>query len=83
MLDDADPAALRQYLQRLELQLESVRRRLKRFEAEHGLTSAEFHARLQSGDLQGLDYSAWAGEYETAQRLERQADEVRRKLKDE
>jgi hypothetical protein len=80
ILDDADPGALRQYLERLDMNLEAVRRRLKRFEDEHGLTTAEFHTRLLAGEMKGLDYAEWAGEYETAQRLTQQRDEVRKKL---
>lgn len=82
LLDHADPAELRQYLERLDMNLQAVRRRLRRFEDEHGLTTAEFHARLQAGEMKGLDYAEWAGEYETALRLERQREEVRRKLED-
>ena len=81
MLEDMDPETLRQYGERLELSLQSVRRRLKRFEDEHGLTTAEFYARLHSGEIkQGLDYAEWAGEHEMAQRLEGQLKELKKKL---
>ena len=80
MLDNAEPEVLRQYLERLEMNLEAVRRRLKRFEDEHGFSTAEFHVRLLAGEMKGLDYAEWAGEYETAQRLEQQRDEVKKKL---
>jgi predicted nuclease with TOPRIM domain len=83
MLDDAGPEALREYLERLEMNLQAVRRRLKRFEDEHGLSTAEFYPKLQAGEMKGLDYAEWAGEYETALRLEKQRDEVKKKLKDE
>jgi hypothetical protein len=80
MLDNLDPEALRQYLDRLEMNLQAVRRRLQRFEDEHGLTTAEFHTRLLAGEMKGLDYAEWAGEYETAQRLEQQRAEIKKKL---
>jgi hypothetical protein len=82
MLDNLDdPEALRQYQERLALSLQAVRRRLQRFEDEHGLTTAEFYARLQSGEIkQGLDYAEWAGEHEMAQRLEQQLEELKKKL---
>jgi hypothetical protein len=80
MLDNADPEALRQYLERLEMNLDAVRRRLQRFEAEHGMTTAEFYPRLQAGEMKGLDYAEWAGEHEMAQRLEQQRDELKKKL---
>lgn len=81
MLDDMDPQTLRQYGERLELSLQAVRRRLKRYEDEHGLTTAEFYQRLHSGDIKpGLDYAEWAGEHEMAQRLEGQLEELRKKL---
>jgi hypothetical protein len=82
LLDNADPSELRQYLERLDLNLQAVRRRLQRFEDEHGLTTAEFYARLQAGEMKGLDYAEWAGEYETAQRLEAQRAEVKAKLEE-
>lgn len=82
MLDKMEPEALRPYLERLEMTLEAVRRRLKRFEDEHGLSTAEFHVRLLAGEMKGLDYAEWAGEHETAQRLEQQRDEVKRKLEE-
>ncbi len=82
MLDNLnDPDELRQYGERLEISLQAVRRRLQRFEDEHGLTTAEFYARLQSGEIkQGLDYAEWAGEHEMAQRLEGQIEELKKKL---
>jgi predicted nucleic acid-binding Zn-ribbon protein len=81
MLDNAEPEALRQYLERLELNLQAVRRRLKRYEDEHGLTTAEFYARLQGGEFKtGLEYAEWAGEHEMAQRLEQQREELKKKL---
>ncbi len=81
MLDNLDdPEALRQYVERLELSLQAVRRRVKRFEEEHGMTTAEFYPRLQAGEVKGLDYAEWAGEHEMAQRLEQQLEELKKKL---
>ena len=83
LLDHASPEALREYLERLEQNLEAVRRRLKRFEDEHGLSTAEFYPRLQAGEMKGLDYAEWAGEHETALRLEKQREEVMKRMRDE
>ena len=81
MTDDNDTPALRQYLERLEISLQAVRRRLKRYEDEHGLTTAEFYTRLHSGEFkEGLEYAEWAGEHEMRQRLEQQRDELKKRL---
>ena len=79
-----DHASLRRYLARLEQNIEAVRRRLKRFEDEFGMDSEVFYARLQSAELEdGIQYAEWAGEHEMLKRLERQRDEVKRKLAEE
>jgi len=79
--NDSNSQALRQYLERLEISLQAVRRRLQRYEDEHGLTTAEFYARLHSGEYkEGLEYAEWAGEHEMLQRLEQQRDELKKRL---
>ena len=80
-MTDNDNEALRQFLERLEISLQAVRRRLQRYEDEHGLTTAEFYARLHSGEYEeGLKYAEWAGEHEMRQRLEQQRDELKKRL---
>lgn len=77
-----DPQALRAFLQRIEHSLERVNRRLKRFEEEFGMDSEVFYAKLQNAELEErVEYAEWAGEHEMQQRLIRQRDELRRRLK--
>ena len=82
MTDDIiDPAELRQYLERLELNMQAVRRRLKRFEDEFGMNSDQFYARHTSGALNPrIEYSEWAGEHEMMLRLKKQHEDIKRKL---
>jgi len=83
MLDEfTDHASLRQYLRRIEDSLQQVQRRLKRFEDEFGMDSEAFYARLQNAELdERLEYAEWAGEHEMLQRLLKQRDELKRRLK--
>jgi septal ring factor EnvC (AmiA/AmiB activator) len=83
MLDEStDHASLRQYLRRIEDSLQQVQRRLKRFEDEFGMDSEKFYARLQNAELdERLEYAEWAGEHEMLQRLLKQRDELKRRLK--
>ena len=83
MLDEfADHASLRQYLRRIEDSIQQVQRRLKRFEDEFGMDSEKFYARLQNAELdERLEYAEWAGEHEMLQRLLKQRDELKRRLK--
>jgi hypothetical protein len=86
MLDDAlsDPDALRAYLRRIEDNLRLVERRLKRFEEEFGMDSEAFYAKLQNAELdERIEYAEWAGEHEMAQRLKKQRDELKKRLKSE
>jgi len=82
MLDDIkDPKEIRQYLDRLELSMQSVQRRLRRFEEEFGMDSEVFYARLQSAQLEdGMEYAEWAGEHEMLQRLKKQKAELEARL---
>ena len=74
MLDDLrDPKEIRRYLDRLELSMQSVQRRLKRFEEEFGMDSEAFYAKLQNAQLdERVEYAEWAGEHEMLQRLKQQ-----------
>lgn len=83
MLDEStDHASLRQYLRRIEDSLQQVQRRLKRFEDEFGMDSEKFYARLQNAELdERLEYAEWAGEHEMLQRLLKQRDELKRRLR--
>jgi len=83
MLDEfTDHASLRQYLRRIEDSIHQVQRRLKRFEDEFGMDSEKFYARLQNAELdERLEYAEWAGEHEMLQRLLKQRDELKRRLK--
>ncbi len=77
-----DHRSLRQYLDRLQISIDSVRRRLKRFEDEFGLDSEAFYAKLQNAELdERIEYAEWAGEHEMLKRLEEQRDELKRRLK--
>lgn len=76
-----DPGSIRRYLERLELSIQSVQRRLKRFEDEFGMDSEVFYTKLQNAELnERLEYAEWAGEHEMLQRLRRQRAELRKKL---
>jgi hypothetical protein len=74
--------SLRQYLQRLEENIKQVQRRLKRFEDEFGMDSEEFYSKLQNAELEErIEYAEWAGEHEKLQRLIKQRDELKKRLK--
>ncbi len=83
MLDDLrDPKEIRKYLDRLELSMQSVQRRLRRFEEEFGMDSEAFYARLQDAQLdERVEYAEWAGEHEMLQRLKQQKSELEARLK--
>ena len=81
-LSNLDHASLRQYLKRLEDNLQQVTRRLKRFEAEFGMDSEVFYSKLQNAELdERVEYAEWAGEHETLKRLREQRDELKERLK--
>jgi hypothetical protein len=83
MLDDLkDPKEIKRYLDRLELNLQSVQRRLRRFEEEFGMDSEAFYAKLQNAQLEErVEYSEWAGEHEMLLRLKKQKAELEARLK--
>jgi hypothetical protein len=82
MTDDiTDPKALQEYLDRLDLNIQAVRRRLKRFEDEFGMTSENFYAQHGTGSLgQHIEYAEWAGEYDMLQRLHKQYEDIQKRL---
>jgi hypothetical protein len=83
MLDDLkDPKEIRRYLDRLELNIQSVQRRLRRFEGEFGMDSEAFYAKLQNAQLEErVEYAEWAGEHEMLLRLKKQKSELEARLK--
>ena len=83
MLDDiTDPNEIRRYLDRLALSIQSVRRRLKRFEEEFGMDSEIFYSKLQNAELsERIEYAEWAGEHEMLKRLEAQRATLQARLK--
>ena len=82
MLSDLkDPKEIKQYIGRLDLSLQSVQRRLKRFEDEFGMDSEAFYAKLQNAQLdERVEYAEWAGEHEMLQRLKQQKAELEARL---
>lgn len=84
MLSDLrDPKEIKQYIGRLELSMQSVQRRLKRFEEEFGMDSEAFYAKLQNAQLdERVEYAEWAGEHEMLQRLKQQKAELEARLKE-
>jgi len=82
MLDDLkNPKEIKQYLDRLELSMQSVQRRLKRFEEEFGMDSEAFYAKMQNAQLdERVEYAEWAGEHEMLQRLKSQKAELEGRL---
>jgi hypothetical protein len=80
--DDLSHATLRRYLKRIEENIKSVSRRLKRFEEEFGMDSEVFYSKLQNAELdERLEYAEWAGEHEMLQRLTRQRDALKKRLR--
>jgi archaellum component FlaC len=75
-------ASLRQYLKRLEENIQQVQRRLKRFEDEFGMDSEVFYSKLQNAELdERIEYAEWAGEHEMLKRLIKQRDELKKRLR--
>ena len=78
----SDPNEIRAYLGRLDLSIQSVQRRLKRFEEEFGMDSEAFYAKLQNAQLdERFEYAEWAGEHEMLQRLTTQKQELEDRLR--
>lgn len=68
--DITDPKELRQYLDRLELNIQAVQRRLKRSEAEYG----------KDIELIGRENAEVAGDLEMLKRLQVQQAEIKMRL---
>ncbi len=85
MLDELkDPKDIRKYLDRLALSIESVQHRLGRFEAEFGMDSEAFYAKLQNAELEErVEYAEWAGEHERLLHLKEQKRELEERLNSE
>lgn len=82
MTDLVDHHTLRQYLERLEENIRVVSRRLQRFEEEFGMDSEEFFGKLENAELdERVEYTEWAGEHEMLQRLIKQRDKLKRRLR--
>lgn len=59
-------SALRSELRMLELSLQRTLQRLRAFETQYSLTSAEFEQRFNAGEVpESLDFIEWAGEIKT------------------
>jgi hypothetical protein len=83
-MSDHQPShtSLRQYLKRLEENIQQVQRRLKRFEAGFGMDSEEFYGKLHNAELEErIEYAEWAGEHEMLKRLIKQRDALKKRLK--
>jgi transposase len=79
--DIRDPKEIRQYIDRLNISIQSVQRRLRRFEEEFGMDSEAFYARLQNAELsERVEYAEWAGEHEMLERLNTQKSELESRL---
>jgi len=63
--------ALETEARRLQYSLDLAKKRLKKFEKKHNITSDKFIAEWSAEDLKGQDmeYVEWAGEYQLALRL--------------
>ncbi len=83
LLDElTDPQEIRRYLDRLALSIQSVQRRLKRFEDEFGMDSEVFYSKLQNAELnERIEYAEWAGEHEMLKRLHAQRATLQARLK--
>lgn len=80
--NDLDENALKAYLRRIEDNIAVVKRRLKRFEDEFGMDSEIFFSKLHNAELdERIEYTEWAGEHERLQRLTKQRDELKQRLK--
>lgn len=80
--DIKDPKEIRQYIDRLKISIQSVQRRLRRFEEEFGMDSEAFYAKLHNAELsERVEYAEWAGEHEMLLRLQKQKSELEERLK--
>jgi hypothetical protein len=71
-------AALQNELRLVEAGIRRTQQRLRAFEAQYGLSTAEFLRRYESDVLQeNLDLSEWVGEYRMLERLQNKATTLR------
>lgn len=71
-------SAVESQIARLELGLQSARKRLVPFEQKYGVTSEYFISEMAAEDLEGGDdeYVRWAGEYKLMQKLQEKLQEL-------
>jgi len=68
-------AALHNELRLLQAGIRRTEQRLLAFEAQYGLSSAEFLQRYENDELpETLDLAEWVGEYRLLERLREKAD---------
>lgn len=71
-------AALHNELRLLEAGIPRTEQRLQEFEAQYGLSSAEFIRRYEQDELEEtLQFAEWIGEYRLLERLREKADILR------
>ena len=71
-------AALNNELRLLEAAIQQTEGRIRRFEAAHGMRSAEFVQRYENDELpETLELADWIGEYRLLSRLREKADVYR------
>jgi hypothetical protein len=68
-------AALQNELRLLQVGIRRTEQRLRVFEAQYGMSSAEFLRRYEHDELQEtLEFAEWIGEYRLRERLREKAD---------
>lgn len=68
-------AALHNELRLLQAGMRRTEQRLQTFEAQYGMSSAEFMLRYENDALQEtLDFAEWVGEYRLLERLREKAN---------
>jgi phage shock protein A len=68
-------AALHNELRLLQAGIHRTEQRLRAFEAQYGVSSAEFLQRYENDELpETLDLAEWVGEYRLLERLREKAD---------
>jgi hypothetical protein len=71
-------AALNSELRMLEAAIQRTERRLRSYEATHGMNSAQFLQRYENDELpETLEFDEWVGEYRLLTRLRENADAYR------
>jgi len=71
-------AALQNEIRLLEAGIRRSQQRLQHFEAQHGLSTAEFIRRYENNKLkESLEFAEWIGEYRMLERLQEKADTLR------